>query len=271
MSQTVCDGGVAHATCDSSAAGHTPSITVSVVSHGHDDDIARLLQEIARTAPGRIARVIVIHNLKPARPLDCWPSHEGVVEVVHQINRTPQGFARNHNHAFSFCETPFFCVLNPDVHGIRATLWDALTHAAAQPGVACAYPELRNPDGSLQDSQRALLTPFGLWRRRVWGEREIQTDWVSAACWLVPAHVWRSVGGFDEGFRMYVEDAQWCLRAQLAGLRLVQAPVALMHVGQRASRRRWRHLAWHLSSLLRLWGQPVFYAYLQARRARLRQ
>lgn len=244
---------------------------MSVVSHGHDDDIARLLKEIALSASGRIARVVVTHNLKPVRPLDDWPSHEGVVEVVHQINSAPRGFARNHNHAFSFCETPFFCVLNPDVHGISATLWDALSHAAAQPGVACAYPALRNVDGTVQDNQRALLTPFGLWRRRVRGQRETQTDWVSAACWLVPAPVWRSVGGFDEGFRMYVEDAQWCLRAQLAGLRLVQVPVALMHVGQRASRRRWRYLAWHLFSLLRLWCQPVFYAYLRARNAELRQ
>ena len=46
---------------------------------------------------------------------------------------------------------------------------------------------------------------------------------------------------------------------RLAGLELVRAPVQIEHGGQRASHRRWTHLRWHVSSLLRLWRSPVYH------------
>ncbi|MEY2734660.1 MAG: hypothetical protein RLZ58_69 [Pseudomonadota bacterium] len=244
--------------CAGAAAGQ---ITISVVSHGHDDDVRRLLEEISQSAQGWVARVVVTHNLPPIGDIPGCDRFE----VVQLVNTRPQGFARNHNLAFEHCVGDFFCILNPDVHGTTPELWSALVRTASLPGVACAYPELHNPDGSQQDHERALLTPWGLWWRRAMRRPETRVDWVSAACWVVPASVWRSIGGFDEGFRMYVEDAQWCLRAQIAGLRLARAQAALTHRAHRASRRSLKYLGWHLFSLLRLWSQPVFYHYLRLR------
>ncbi len=66
---------------------------------------------------------------------------------------------------------------------------------------------------------------------------------------------------------MYCEDVDLCLRLQLAGWRLAGADTALVqHQAQRASRRGWQPLLWHVTSLLRLWRSPVWQAW-QARGA----
>jgi len=57
---------------------------------------------------------------------------------------------------------------------------------------------------------------------------------------------------------MYCEDVDLCLRLRLAGWALVRVPVKVVHAGQRNSRRKWRHLRWHVVSLLRLWRSPAY-------------
>ena len=62
--------------------------------------------------------------------------------------------------------------------------------------------------------------PLALLRRHLLKQPQRRVDWVSAAFWLVPHAVWRRLGGFDEGYYMYCEDVDFCLRLQLAGWQL---------------------------------------------------
>ncbi len=91
-------------------------------------------------------------------------------------------------------------------------------------------------------------------RRVLVGLNCFNTDWLAGMFLLLRREAFAAVGGFDERFHMYCEDADLCLRLQLAGwrVRLVE-DVAVVHAAQRASRRSWQHLRWHLTSLLRHW------------------
>jgi GT2 family glycosyltransferase len=233
-------------------------LVVSVVSHGHGAAVRELLQDLARLSPGVVTRVVLTLNLPgepaPADPTDRWPF---VLQV--RRNARPLGFGANHNRALAGAQEPWVCVLNPDVR-LADDPFAGLIAQAGGAGVGAAYPLQRDARGRLQDSERALPTPMALWRRRVLGRSEPRTDWVYAACLVLPAPVWRQLGGFDERYYMYCEDVDLSLRLRLAGLRLVRAPVTVVHAGQRASHRSLRHLAWHLRSLLRLWCSPTFRA-----------
>lgn len=239
------------------------SVTVSVVSHGHDDWLPLLLRQLADTGAGRIAHVVVTHNLPPAAPLaeQGWP-----FQLTQRVNPRPAGFGANHNRAFEQAATPYFCVLNPDMEMADAGLWDALVDACASPGVGCAFPTLLNPDGTAQDNIRAAPTPAALFRRRLLRQGESRLDWASAAFWLLPSAVYRALGGFDERYFLYCEDVDFCLRLQLDGwtLRHVQQCRAVHHA-QRSSLRRGRYFLWHVRSLLRLWSSPVLWRYLRRR------
>lgn len=246
-------------------ADSSAGLVVSVVSHGHAAYVTALLHQLAVLSGGRVTRVVLTLNIPepdmpPAAPEGGWPFRLDIVS-----NAQPQGFGANHNQALAGALEQFVCVLNPDVVLLpqEGDVMGSLCRAAATPGAGIAYPVQIDASGREQDSRRELTTPLSLLQRRLLGRKQLRTDWVNAACIVLPAKVWHAVGGFDERFFMYCEDVDLCVRVQLAGGSLVAAPVRIVHAGQRASSRQWAHLKWHLQSLWRLWQSP---AYAKARR-----
>jgi GT2 family glycosyltransferase len=102
---------------------------------------------------------------------------------------------------------------------------------------ARAFPSLRT--GLL--GRRSLLTRMLVRARRYPAEfRQAYgsggpVDWVSGACMLVRRSAFESVGGFDEDYWMYWEDADLCRRLHHEGWRVHFEPAAVVHHATGAS------------------------------------
>lgn len=230
-------------------------LVISIVSHGHSRQIQALLDSLVRLRSPVVSRVVLTLNLPEAEPHLHHPQLPFVLEIIR--NPSPRGFGANHNKALWGEAERFVCVLNPDVL-LDVDPFPAMVHALTQERAGCSYPVQIDEQGQVQDSERETPSPLTLLRRRLLGRTERRVDWVNAACLVLPASVWRDLDGFDERYFMYCEDVDFCLRLRLRGLRLVKAPVHIIHAGERASGRRLNHLAWHVRSLLRLWRSPVY-------------
>jgi GT2 family glycosyltransferase len=63
-------------------------------------------------------------------------------------------------------------------------------------------------------------------------DRESEVEFLSGAALMVRADVFKSVGGFDEGFFMYSEESDWMLRASEQGIRALFVPDSVItHLG----------------------------------------
>ena len=63
-------------------------------------------------------------------------------------------------------------------------------------------------------------------------ERSGRVDWLPGACLLVRRSTLEAVGGFDEGYFLYVEDIDLCWRVSRAGFDVVYVPEAVcVHEG----------------------------------------
>lgn len=235
---------------------------MSVVSHGHGKQVRRLLGQLAATGESWLAKVVLTHNQPDASLAEAFK--DAPFELVERFNTEPAGFSANHNRAFADCQTPLFCVLNPDVELIDADIWEQLAVAASEGQGGCAYPHLLDEQGAPQDHERAAVTPLSLLRRHLLRLPDTRIDWVAAAFWVLPARWFRSLEGFDEAFFMYCEDTDFCLRLRLAGGRLVAVPARAVHHAGRRSRHEWRPFLWHLHSLWHLWTGPVLSRYRRA-------
>lgn len=248
-------------------------LSVSIVSHGHGAQVQALLSLLARPGVTPLARVWLTLNVPEPSLLtltgQTWPFDLQLV-----TNATPQGFGANHNQAFAHEQAQSapavcFAVLNPDM------LWSAdpfpgMLAAALQPMAGCVYPLQVDPDGRVQDHRRTLPSPLALLRRHFAREsllpHHVSPDWVNAAFLIFPTSVYAALRGFDPAYFMYCEDVDICLRLQLAGYHLVEAPQArVVHHANRASRRDLRHTLWHVHSLCRLW-LSVPYRHFRAQR-----
>ena len=244
-------------------------VTVSVVSHGHGDAVVHLLQDLSAYATKEVGRVIVTLNVPESRLSDAVNAESWPFEIDWICNSEPLGYGANHNQAYALCQSSCFCVLNPDVR-LNSNPYPVLLASLAMPNVGCAYPLQHGEDGKIIDPARAVPTPISLFFRYFLPASQRYArcrDWVNGAFMLFRSEVFESISGFDQQFFMYCEDVDICLRLQLQGYELRCVPSAVIeHEGQRASRRKLRHLIWHIRSLIKLWVAPSYQSYKVSQR-----
>lgn len=228
-------------------------VTVSVVSHGHGP----LLPALIRQLLGACCVSHIVITLNKAEPVELQPSDR----ITILRNAKPAGFGVNHNRAFERCVTPYFCVLNPDV-SVTGDVFGVLIAHLKQHHAAIAAPLALSPEGQREDSWRYFPRPMSLCSKALGHDTTIikvpdnsdivYPDWVGGMCMLFSSETYCQLKGFDEGYFLYYEDVDICVRAWRSGLPVIGCvDVQVTHDAQRASRRNWRHMRWHAYSMLR--------------------
>lgn len=237
-----------------------PQVTVSVVSHGHFRFLPLILDDLSRFR--EVAKVIVTVNV-PELQFECPAAIKDRVLVV--ANAVPRGFGANHNAAFARCQTPYFCVLNPDVR-IAHSPFPELLADLDEHCAALAAPLVVNADGVVEDSARVFPTPWNMLLRLTgvrdgrWASSPLRhlehPDWIAGMFMLFRSEAFAKYYGFDERYFMYCEDTDFCARMRRGGEEFVLCNrVRVVHHARRASHRSFRHAWWHIRSMLRFWSR----------------
>lgn len=243
---------------------HGRLITVSVVSHGQSELVGKLLEDLARCPS--VSEIILTQNI-PEREIVCPTSLLSSVRVIR--NDQPLGFAANHNQAFKLCGNPMFAVINPDIR-FKGDPFPLLMDTIAESDAGITAPAVRDTHGALEDSVRRFPSFSGLVSKALGlstglicfddGYEECCPDWVAGMFMLFRRDAYADLAGFDEGFFLYYEDVDICVRAWRAGMKIVVCPsVSVVHDARRDSHRSMRHMRWHLTSMARYfakhWGR----------------
>lgn len=150
------------------------------------------------------------------------------------------GFGTANNRAAAQAEGDYLLLMNSDawpLPGCIEQLGSTLDH---QPEVGLVCPRLSYPDGEPQFHWAPMTSVLGeaiqtvrnrfefrTWVHHPWRDR----GWFTAACVMLRKQAFEQVGGFDEGFFLYFEDVDLCLRLRRAGWRLVDEPeVSAVHI-----------------------------------------
>ncbi len=220
--------------------------------------VCRLLEDIARFGRSDI-EVILTLNLPEEVPIDLTALPFQIKLVK---NTAPQGFAANHNCAFSFSKGENFVILNPDIHLIDDPFTPLLAMLARNRNAIVA-PLIVNQHGSVEDSARKFPTPFFLLKKAagkvfkvrlqndvlVAKDELLMPDWVAGMFIVVPRLIYEKLHGLSEHYFLYYEDVDFCARARLAGCEiLVNQQVKVIHEAQRDSHRNARYMLWHMKS-----------------------
>lgn len=234
----------------------SPTVTLSIVSHGQSGLILQLLQDI-RNWSGAKFQIIVTHNI----PEDSsYLSFFGDLGIYLIINDVPKGFGANHNAAFAKAKGDFFIVLNPDIRANNLDL-SPLVEALKSQGIGACAPVVFSAEGKVEDSARRYPTLLRFFKRAFFGMRAAdyvfsskltRVDWLAGMFVAFRSEVFKSVGCFDERYYMYLEDADLCRRIAQHGLDIVVVQeCSVIHNARRASRTNLRHIRWHYRSAFR--------------------
>jgi GT2 family glycosyltransferase len=230
-------------------------VAVVIVNYRSYAELSACLASLG--APSPESQTIVVDHLSDPSAADATAAQFPHVELL----RVPvnEGFAAGVNRGVRSAHTPYVLLLNPDSiadPGICRALADWMD---AHAGVGAAGPRIRNSDGSVQASARGFpdfttgIAGRSSWLTRVFpgnplsrrtleatqraGTSPVAVDWVSGACMIIRRTAFEAIGGMDEGFFLYWEDADFCRRLAHAGWGVVYNPaVCVLHTGARSSR-----------------------------------
>lgn len=238
--------------------GCDPELTVIIVSYNTCELTLAAVRTLLANSPGLTMRVVVFDNASHDRSAELLSEAFPQIEVI--ANKENIGFAAANNRVAETATTPYICLLNPDTETFPGSMQALLEFAKSHPEAGIVGGRTVFRDGTLNPAscwgrfslwslttsllgvsrifpQSRFFNPeaIGGWKRD--SVREV--DIVVGCLMLVTTDVWRKLGGFDERFFMYGEDADLSLRARQLGYRPMITPDAtIMHIVGASTKRR---------------------------------
>jgi GT2 family glycosyltransferase len=165
---------------------------------------------------------------------------------------TNLGFGKAVNRGVERVDTEFLLLVNPDCVIDSDAIEGMLTAIIAEPAISAVAPVMKYPDGStgitgaadpfilkeilaflriddlIPKTFASILAGLPLLRSTRLASYALKEyppefhdyDWVSGYCMLLRTAAFRDVGGFDDRFFLYFEDADLCRRLRQCGYRV---------------------------------------------------
>jgi len=225
----------------------SPDISVVIVSYRVPALLRACLASVQRETHGCTYEVIVVENASGDESAEMVRSEFPDVRLLALDENI--GFAAGSNLGAQAAEGDYVLLLNPDTELVGDTLTALLAYARDHPDAGLIGGRTLNPAGELDPGScwgaqslwslvcfasgassllksSPLFNPesLGGWSRDT--PREV--DIVTGCLCLSPRAVWDELGGFDETFFMYGEDADLAARALKAGYHPAITPDAVI-------------------------------------------
>ena len=219
-----------------------PDISVAVVNWNRRDHLRACLASLAAQR-GANFEVIVVDNGSRDGSAEMARSEFGVRVIANAANR---GFCAANNQAFAAARGEFIALLNNDAEAAPDFLANLRRAFDAAPNIGMAaakvlvWEDPRRIDRI--DKVGHLIYPDGQNRGRGTGEIDRgQYDRVEECLWpdgcaaMYRKAMLEAIGGFDEDFFMFADDAELGLRGRIAGWRCLYMPGAVVRHHRGAS------------------------------------
>ena len=262
------------------------TLSIIIVSYNTWQYLRSCLRRIFAASYPWELEVIVIDNA----------STDGSAELVRgefpavKLIQSPRngGFAHANNLGFAAARGDYLLMLNSDTEVQGDALAQVVEFLKTHDHVGIASARLVYPDFTDQGVARTFPTPvnalFGrrslltrlfpnnryarryLLSRQHCTDEPFEVDWVSGACLMFPRRLLEQIGGLDERFWMYWEDADFCFRAKQSGWRVFCLPKAVVvhHEGKSSGgRRHWKTIVEFNRSAYRYYRKHYLRSRLQ--------
>ncbi len=220
----------------------TPVVSVVVVNWNRKELLRACLDSLARQTFSSFEIIVIDNGSSDGSPALVQEFAQGSPQPVRLIqNQENRGFCAANNQGFAASQAEFVALLNNDAEAEPGWLAAMLDAISTKPAVGesdvgmVASKILVFEDPRIIDKCGHLMYPDGQNRGRGCGQFDRgQFDTLAEALWpdgcaaLYRRAMLDEVGGFDEEFFAYADDAELGLRARIAGWNCLYAPGAVV-------------------------------------------
>lgn len=227
----------------------THQLVVSIINYRTVDMTLDCVRSVLEDIGDLDVQVVVVENASQdgsEQKIADWIAAQPDGTPVRMVaSATNSGFSGGHNQGMAALPAAYYLLLNSDARVLPGCLSALLTSARAYPDAGLYAPQIEHEDGRVQESCFRFHTPASEFIRgansgpvtkalRRWNvplgtdPDPDQIGWASFACILLDGRMVNQIGPMDEGYFLYFEDAEYCLRAHRAGWRIQRSPKARM-------------------------------------------
>lgn len=239
-------------------------ISASVVTYNDREEALAACRSLLEHTKKYPLKLYVIDNASADGTPDALERLDGVTVLRNEKN---VGFGAAHNKVLNLPLGQIHFCVNPDILLSDDILSEMTDRLLADADTVMAMPRIFGADGREQFLPKEVptfsrlffgrLAPLGGVFRRIrdaytWVGKDVSEtcdiDFCSGCFFAIKSDVFRRLGGFDERFFMYLEDADLTLRAKKHGRVVLLPDLAVTHLWQRESAKKLKYLLIHTSS-----------------------
>lgn len=205
-------------------------VGIVIVNYGSSDLLAENIAGLGDESDA--SRIVVVDNFSsPAEreSLDALAALHGWTVVPLRRN-VGFGAAMNAGVARAMeLGAERFLLINPDAR-IEEPVIVELARDSAENPTSIVCPRIVHPDGSTWFSGGTVLVERGRTSTAAGSDSSAPGGWLTGACMMISAELWRTLGGFDNQYFLYWEDVDLSWRCTDAGGRLkVRNDLTVVH------------------------------------------
>ena len=249
-------------------------ISIGIVTYNSEKTIGQSLASLFAFWPDAACRVYVIDNASTDQTHEKLAPYKDRITFI-QSDKGNIGFGAANNLVINELDSRYHVIMNPDIYlRDNKTLLTLMQYLDMHPDVGMVVPKVLDEQGELQYLCRRNPTLWDLMLRyspikiamkrqdyHVMKDHDYNTsfevEFASGCFMMIRTELFKQLGGFDERFFLYVEDADLTRRVNQTAKTVYVPEAVVCHAWQRASYRDPAMTRIHLQSLwkyFRKWG-----------------
>lgn len=244
-------------------------ISFCTVTFNNEDKIASFIENIESLESNLFnITLYIVDNLSTDETVKIVNEYQKKFNNIKLIiSKRNDGFGAGNNCVLPFLTSDYHIVTNSDVLVPNVSVIEKLiAYMESNQDVGLLSPKILNTDGSIQklykhnpsvlDMAIRFLSPNILKKRQAWFVHEEshyskigQIDHASGAFMFFRTSIFKKIGGFDERYFMYMEDADITRQVNLVSKAMFYPKVSVVHEWQRDSHKKIRYMMFTLKSM----------------------
>lgn len=241
-------------------------LSIIIINYNTKKLLEGCLESIKKYTTGISYEVLVFDNASKDGSKEYLKKIEKLDKHVRTVfNEKNIGFGGGNNYLLRKAKGKYILLLNSDTYLTKNIFSEMLSWMDAHPKAGIVTSALKNQDGSYQGTGgyfptltrvgalmlflddvpfvNKFVKPFHPMRNNLpfskgtsFYTKERRIDWVTGAFFLMRKDVYEDVGDFDDDYFMYVEEVDYCYRAQEYGWQVYYLPRwEIVHLGGASS------------------------------------
>lgn len=260
-------------------------LSVAIVAYHNYEDILAALHSIEQHTAGCIRKQIyIVDNSEPKSREDkkAAADFKGAISAYCDVQYVDAGgnlgFGKGHNFVIPYLDSKYHAIVNPDILLIDDAFSSIIRYMDENSSVGMCIPKILDAGGTIQPVYRKEPTVFDMFVRmfcrklfpkRVASHTLQDMDYTKpfpvpfgqGSFLVVRTALFKEMRGFDDGFFMYMEDADLCKRINQVSQLMYFPGATVIHKWEKGSHKRLKLFLHHVNSMryyFRKWGYKLF-------------